>query len=463
MSSLNSTEDPAIIPVGGNINDETSTPLLLIPIILSLQSPLQEAKLCAMSHGCRQVARLPAELIITIFFHCLPDDCYPSIRGDAAPVLLTHICRSWRALALSVSRLWSSFEIDFHNGYAMPQLETLGFWLKYSREQPLSFDIIYEPPTHTTCRVFQDRSTTFVKALLRHSSRWRDVRFVTPGASVIPLFTDPSLASGLRSLKELTLDMRGVWPSHSVALHSLGIQWSQLSELHVRLDCTVEGLPTLDEIFDILLEGENLVACSFNATCTFTSKPNPTRVSMAKLQRLNLTLRATSGSEACFGCFLDSLDMVAFRALCIECIDNLNGQDWNGCHSSILSCLRSAMIRELQLYYLPLSTIDVIDILDATPALERLNLKFDLGDRDGDPVNDVLFRHILLSKALRALDIECHGRKLSCKAVTDIVKLDTIEKLHLATSIPVCNCFDAHWERGKDRGVDIQLRHYLVF
>ncbi|KAK0242265.1 hypothetical protein EDD85DRAFT_282448 [Armillaria nabsnona] len=437
--------------------------LLLLPMILSLQSPLQEVKLCIMPHGRRQVARLPAELIITIFFHCLPDNSYPSLHGDVAPLLLSHVCRSWRGLALSVSRLWSSFNVDFHNGHATPRLEALEFWLKHSKEQPLSFDIIYEPPTHTTRRVFQGQSTAFVKALLRHSSRWRDVKFVTPGASVVPLFTDPSLASGLRSLEALTLDMRGIWPSHGVALRSLGIRWSRLSELHVRLDCPAEGLPTLDEVFEILSEGENLMACSFNATCTFTSKPDPTRVSIAKLQRLNLTLRATLGSEACFACFMDSLHMAALKALRIECIDDLNGQSWNGCHSSILSCLRSAMIRELQLYYLPLSTLDVIDILDATPALERLNLKFDLSDKDGDPVNDVLFRRIMLSRALRALDIECHGTNLNCKAVTEIVGLATLDRLYLVTSIPVCNCPDAHWEEGRGRGVDIQLRHYYRF
>ncbi|KAK0231271.1 hypothetical protein IW262DRAFT_472941 [Armillaria fumosa] len=437
--------------------------LPLLPMILLLQSPLQEVKLCIMPHGRREVARLPAELIITIFFHCLPDNSYPSLHGDAAPLLLSHICRSWRSLALSVSRLWSSFEIDFHNGYATPRLEALEFWLKHSKEQPLSFDIIYEPPTHTTRRVFQGQSTAFVKALLRHSSRWRDVRFVTPGASVVPLFTDPSLASGLHSLEALTLDMRGVWPSHGVALRSLGFYWSQLLELHVRLDCQAEGLPTLDEVFHILSEGENLVACSFNATCTFTSKLDSTRVSITKLQRLNLTLRATSGSEACFACFLDSLDMVALKALRVECMDDLNGQNWNGCHSSMLSCLRSAMIRELQLYYLPLSTISIMDILDVTPALERLNLKFDLGDKDGDPVNDILFRRIMLSRTLRALDIECHGINLNCKAVTEIVGLDTLERLYLVTLVPVCNCPAAHVEKGRDRGADVQLRHYYHY
>ncbi len=195
--------------------------LLLLPIILSLP-PLQEVsssshhtgiilkvsflkvKLCIMPHGRRQVARLPAELIITIFFHCLPDNSYPSLHGDAAPLLLSHVCRSWRSLALAVSRLWSSFNVDFHNGYVTPRLEALEFWLKHSKEQPLFFDIIYEPPTHTTRRVFQGQSTAFVKALLRHSSRWRDVRFVTPGASCRSSLHGPITGIWLRSLEALT-------------------------------------------------------------------------------------------------------------------------------------------------------------------------------------------------------------------------------------------------------------------
>ncbi|KAJ7192405.1 hypothetical protein GGX14DRAFT_315439, partial [Mycena pura] len=50
--------------------------------------------------------RLPPELIGQIFLHCLPHRSNALMRTSEAPLLLCRICSVWRAVALSLPRLW---------------------------------------------------------------------------------------------------------------------------------------------------------------------------------------------------------------------------------------------------------------------------------------------------------------------------------------------------------------------
>ncbi|KIK52645.1 hypothetical protein GYMLUDRAFT_179884, partial [Collybiopsis luxurians FD-317 M1] len=52
------------------------------------------------------ICRLPAETLAEIFVHCIPTDRYPVRNSKEAPLLLTNICRSWRAIAISAPHLW---------------------------------------------------------------------------------------------------------------------------------------------------------------------------------------------------------------------------------------------------------------------------------------------------------------------------------------------------------------------
>ena len=54
-------------------------------------------------------ASLPPELIREIFYHCLPKK--PNFSAKSAPLLLTHVCHSWRTLALSMPTLWSRIHV----------------------------------------------------------------------------------------------------------------------------------------------------------------------------------------------------------------------------------------------------------------------------------------------------------------------------------------------------------------
>ncbi|KJA14987.1 hypothetical protein HYPSUDRAFT_122398, partial [Hypholoma sublateritium FD-334 SS-4] len=50
--------------------------------------------------------RLPDDILREIFLHCLPNDYIPVIDFRQPPLLLTHISRHLRQLALTTPRLW---------------------------------------------------------------------------------------------------------------------------------------------------------------------------------------------------------------------------------------------------------------------------------------------------------------------------------------------------------------------
>ncbi|KIM41518.1 hypothetical protein M413DRAFT_42372, partial [Hebeloma cylindrosporum] len=57
------------------------------------------------------VRGLPPDVLQEIFFHCLPTHHNPIIKSSEPPLLLTRICSSWRAIALSSPRIWSKIHI----------------------------------------------------------------------------------------------------------------------------------------------------------------------------------------------------------------------------------------------------------------------------------------------------------------------------------------------------------------
>ncbi|KAF8189052.1 hypothetical protein BJ912DRAFT_806507, partial [Pholiota molesta] len=54
------------------------------------------------------ISTVPYDILFEIFVRCLPQDrfeiCQPETR--IAPILLCHICSSWRAIALTTPILW---------------------------------------------------------------------------------------------------------------------------------------------------------------------------------------------------------------------------------------------------------------------------------------------------------------------------------------------------------------------
>ncbi|KAJ7623762.1 hypothetical protein FB45DRAFT_926680 [Roridomyces roridus] len=119
---------------------------------------------------------LPPEIMSEIFTHVLPPyPLRPRANGFDSPTLLSHVCRSWREIALSTPRLWRAIAIHLSGLLSCPaKVHMLETWLQRSQCCPLSISI--RAGSHTKISLL-DR---VLPTLFAQCHRWEYLRLVGP-------------------------------------------------------------------------------------------------------------------------------------------------------------------------------------------------------------------------------------------------------------------------------------------
>ncbi|KAH9478363.1 hypothetical protein JR316_0008817 [Psilocybe cubensis] len=156
------------------------------------------------------IRRVPYDILRTIFEHCLPTHRNPTMSGNEAPMLLTHVCRTWRSIAHQSPRLWAHIYVPFRNvtkGYdnnegfddpLIPQQQMVSVlqnrcyavqeWLSRSGDLPLSISVMYEQGSpfvrfvtgNTNSSSIDNLVKMLLRTLLLFSPRWRSLEIVLP-------------------------------------------------------------------------------------------------------------------------------------------------------------------------------------------------------------------------------------------------------------------------------------------
>ncbi|KDR83093.1 hypothetical protein GALMADRAFT_869696 [Galerina marginata CBS 339.88] len=151
------------------------------------------------------VRRIPIDILHQIFYHCLPTHRNPVMAASEAPLLLTRICSSWRATALSSPRIWARLHIPFsdehlfsdeqsHRPYFQSNqkaAESLQLrcriikeWLDRSGTCPLSISIHFSSPFWRTRNPSDAESSDitqeFFRILVLQSQRWENLELIMP-------------------------------------------------------------------------------------------------------------------------------------------------------------------------------------------------------------------------------------------------------------------------------------------
>ncbi|KAJ7725946.1 hypothetical protein B0H16DRAFT_1384123 [Mycena metata] len=134
------------------------------------------------------IRRIPLEILQRIFVACLPTHRNCVMSAKEAPVLLGHICSSWRVLSLSTPRLWASLHIaepvrmphsrnSLYRTLHARRGEIAKTWLARSGQCPLSlsfqgggYDEDHPIPQDESPRWTKD---VLLRTLLPFTSRWR--------------------------------------------------------------------------------------------------------------------------------------------------------------------------------------------------------------------------------------------------------------------------------------------------
>ncbi|KAJ7679265.1 hypothetical protein DFH06DRAFT_1166167 [Mycena polygramma] len=123
--------------------------------------------------------RLPADVVVEIFTACLPWNRNATMSSTQAPLLLCHVCRAWRNLALSTPRLWASLHIVAYTPKLNQLNEAVDVWLSRSGVLPLSISLVryYKSARDTALRSSDTDFSTLVHTVAHYSSRWSRMRF----------------------------------------------------------------------------------------------------------------------------------------------------------------------------------------------------------------------------------------------------------------------------------------------
>ncbi|KAJ7730700.1 hypothetical protein DFH07DRAFT_162317 [Mycena maculata] len=230
--------------------------------------------------------RLPADVMQEIFVACLPSHRNSTIAEQDAPLLLCHICRAWRNLALSMPRLWASLHIVVPHNDRIPWInDTTNTWLSRSGALPLSISIasLSKKP----------REYILLRTLIGFSLRWEHITFIfctyeslNPLASLSPADV-PSLRTV--TIKGLSGTSRAEWSNvgflanprvHSVSFTASGenvlfipLRWERLRRLSIR-----GSEISSDTSLDILQKCPLLETCYLIVTCGKKSPETPYRL-----------------------------------------------------------------------------------------------------------------------------------------------------------------------------------------
>ncbi|KAF7346530.1 hypothetical protein MSAN_01881100 [Mycena sanguinolenta] len=213
---------------------------------------------------------IPQDILLEIFFACLPSEHNALIDPAEAPLLLGRICRHWRSVAYSAPTIWSSIHIP---PLIIPTRRPISFWV--CRVSLSDFSVELDDTFKNLSLVLQILA---VSRRLRYLTLDADADFLRPilelGAEDLPLLK--SIRMNVRN-QTISSNFFEIPTLEDVALEaalsteplSLPLPWAQLRRL--RLSCWTqyhdhaEGLD-IDGALELLRRCPNLEWCEIRVT-----------------------------------------------------------------------------------------------------------------------------------------------------------------------------------------------------
>lgn len=206
------------------------------------------------------VSGLPPEMLSQVFLACLDDidGTFPTHRPTTAPLILGRVCHTWRVVAWSLPRLWTTVHcvISSNVRRAQTQVEILLGWLRRAKGLPLTIKITFEDEasmTSTHC------SLKFADILVIFCKQWKHADLVIPRSWLVNLRLlqlDALQTLHIRPLKFSSVrhnhPLTGFFAPNLVSLsyeryilRSICIPWTNITKATITM-------PSLDEVLHFL-------------------------------------------------------------------------------------------------------------------------------------------------------------------------------------------------------------------
>ncbi|KAK7052558.1 hypothetical protein R3P38DRAFT_2861023 [Favolaschia claudopus] len=148
---------------------------------------------------------LPPELLIHIFVTYTEADSESHSSAEVyhrAPVIISHVCSSWRSISLSTSQMWRRISFQSLSWNARPIVAFL------ARSGKVPLDIVFIPPESTSVVDESRRAERLLSHLAHDIRRIRSIAFQSRAAAMqrlVAVLTDPD--NQFSSLRDLELSL----------------------------------------------------------------------------------------------------------------------------------------------------------------------------------------------------------------------------------------------------------------
>jgi hypothetical protein len=254
------------------------------------------------------VRKLHPEILGEIFTWCVADVVEVDTRATpkCAPLLLVHVCRRWRRVALATPRLWT--QITLQCDPKVNPLVAVPLWLDHSGALPIDVDIIPEewsPLPHLElldpeadeiggilqriaqnfhrCRTFRCSGDAYLQGIFPQGSH-------TTAPFLHTFQVKPDDCTPLLRLGDISApNLEVIDVSHPyLSVHSISFNHQLLRTL--RLDAQQSlHLYTLDTLPQLLALCPNLEDCEFKYPFTSQATFTAQSISVPHLRRLSMT------------------------------------------------------------------------------------------------------------------------------------------------------------------------------
>ncbi|PFH50383.1 hypothetical protein AMATHDRAFT_61219 [Amanita thiersii Skay4041] len=255
------------------------------------------------------IRRIPREILVEIFTHCVPQWPTSNPRVTEIPLLFEHVCKYWKTVVQSTPKLWTQIGVDAGYPHSDPDPSMVQLWLTRSAKCPIDVCIDVESPSFS------------LDVILLHSDRWRklDLTITLEHISVLS-----PIRGKLSSLEHLDLTVIGEEDSlvtridhffsapnlsifHSrgigtdnfaflrptISFNDLALPWTQLTQYSGRL--------TAADLFRLIQAAPNLVSLEahikWKTQLPTDQPPIHPIVPMQRLKRLNLRFPLVGPSD----------------------------------------------------------------------------------------------------------------------------------------------------------------------
>lgn len=351
--------------------------------------------------GCSlHICHFPVELLLEIFIKFTYIPCQADLRAiGEGPILLSHVCRTWRQIALKATCLWDTvnLRLNARQWDREHEIDILETWLRRSGTRPLNMriiqafanDVINAIPGATDLRymVYLDRIWLCLKSHI-HRCKWLHLNLPSLLQKILG-----RIAVGLPSLEVLTI-CAGSWPHRYQNRYMLDISHCPKLKMLMCRDLTtklhLEGVHLNElrytelemgsaDIWHILCQSRSLTSCCLKVSKqSFGTAIGPMKLTLPHLRELRLNFDGEHAhSESGLAMLLDRLCLPVLEELIVDANlgTPLRGEVW--VHLSMLINRCQSPLRRIDIMGSSLLPgADLLPLFQSSPGTKEISLSY---------------------------------------------------------------------------------------